>query len=57
MVYPVVQHPKKTKSINLDNDPVVSGVLSGIKGQYLIFEDNRVINIRKFGGYLIRFQT
>jgi hypothetical protein len=57
MVYPVVQYPKKTKSINLDNDPVVSGVLSGIKGQYLIFEDNRVINIRKFGGYLIRFQT
>ncbi len=57
MVYPVLHYPEKIKSINFDTDPVVSGVLSGIKGQYLIFEDSRVINIRKFGGYMIRFQA
>jgi hypothetical protein len=34
----------------------VSGILAGIKGQYLIFNDNRVLNIRKFGGYLVRFR-
>jgi len=49
--YPVLNYPEKVYSINLDKDPVVQGKLSGIRGQYLIFEDNRVINIRKFSGY------
>lgn len=48
--YPVLQYPTKVKSFNFDKDPVVSGVLQGIKGQYLIF-DTGVINIRKFAGY------
>jgi hypothetical protein len=30
------------------------GKITGIKGQYILFEDNRVLNIRKFGGYSIR---
>ena len=33
-----------------DKNPEVSGVLQGIKGQYLIL-DTGVINIRKFGSY------
>ena len=48
--YPVLQYPAKVKSFNFDKDPFVSGVLEGIKGQYLLF-DNGVINIRKFAGY------
>ena len=52
--YPVLQHPEKVKSFNFDKDPTVSGVLHGIKGQYLIF-DTGVINIRKFSGYQVRF--
>jgi hypothetical protein len=48
--YPVLQYPAKIKSFNLDKDPLVSGVLQGIKGQYLLF-DTGVINIRKFAGY------
>ncbi len=52
--YPVSSYPEKIKSLNLDKEPLVSGILTGIKGQYLIFEGNRVINIRKFGGYLVR---
>ena len=48
--YPVLQYPSKVKSFNLDTNPEVSGVLQGIKGQYLIF-DSGVINIRKFAGY------
>ncbi|QPK65615.1 DUF2797 domain-containing protein [Methylomonas sp. LL1] len=50
--YPVLQYPTKVKSFNLDKDPVVSGVLQGIKGQYLLL-DSGVINIRKFTGYEI----
>ena len=48
--YPVNEYPKAVKSLNFDKTPEVSGILHGIKGQYLIF-DNGVINIRKFGGY------
>ena len=57
LAYPVLHYPEKIKSLNFDKDPVVSGVLDGIKGQYLMLDQNRVINMRKFGGYLIRLQT
>ncbi|MDH5323991.1 MAG: DUF2797 domain-containing protein [Gammaproteobacteria bacterium] len=52
--YPVQQTPEKVKSLNFDKTPEVSGVLMGIKGQYLIL-DAGVINIRKFSGYEIEF--
>ena len=48
--YPVQVYPTKIKSHNFDKEPVVSGILQGIKGQYLIF-DSGVINIRKFTSY------
>ena len=49
--YPVGSYPVKVKALNFDKDPVVEGKLVGIKGQYLIFENGSVLNIRKFGGY------
>lgn len=52
--YPVEKYPEKVKSFNLDKVPEVSGVLQGIKGQYLIL-DTGVINIRKFGGYEVEW--
>jgi hypothetical protein len=48
--YPVLEHPQKVKSFNLDKTPDIEGTLLGIKGQYLIF-DTGVINMRKYGGY------
>jgi hypothetical protein len=36
----------------MDKDPLVSGVLQGIKGQYLLL-DSGVINIRKYAGYQV----
>ena len=57
LAYPVIQYPEKIKSLNFDKDPVVSGVLTGIKGQYLMLDQNRVINMRKFGGYQVRIRT
>lgn len=50
ITYPVLNYPVKVKSFNFDKDPLVSGVLQGIKGQYLLL-DSGVINIRKFSGY------
>ncbi len=55
--FPVLRYPTKVKSINFDKTAVFSGVLIGIKGQYLIFESGEVINIRKFGGYKIELST
>ncbi|MDO6427105.1 DUF2797 domain-containing protein [Thalassotalea sp. 1_MG-2023] len=48
--FPVTQYPTKVSSFNFDKHQEVSGILQGIKGQYLIF-DTGVINIRKFTSY------
>lgn len=53
MQFPVLQYPEKVKSLNLDNTPNYKGVLKGIKGQYLIFEDNTVFNVRSNEGYYV----
>lgn len=50
--YPVSKYLTKISSFNFDKTPVVSDVLLGIKGQYLIFEKG-VINMRKFTSYQI----
>ena len=54
--YPVDEYPIKVTSFNFDKTPEVSGVLNGIKGQYLIL-DSGVLNIRKFGGYNITLEV
>ena len=54
--FPVLEFPEKVKSLNLDKQPVVEGVLQGIKGQYLIL-DTGVINIRKFTAYNVQFSA
>ena len=48
--YPVETFPRKIMSHNFDKQPEVSGILQGIKGQYLML-DTGVINLRKFTGY------
>ena len=54
--YPVLRYPEKIKAHNFDKERVVKGVLEGIKGQYLIL-DHGVLNIRKFAGYEVSFNT
>ena len=51
MIYPVIAFPNKVSSVTFDKDPEISGILNGIKGQYLIFSDGKVLNIRKHNGY------
>lgn len=52
--YPVEYFPSKVSSLNLDKSPFYSGKLIGIKGQYLIFDDNTVFNIRTYEGYKVK---
>ena len=55
MIYPIESVPDKITSHNLDKIPEFEERLTGIKGQYLIFE-TRVINLRKYSGYHIDFE-
>lgn len=51
--YPVLQYPTKISSLNLEKTPLFSGKLVGIKGQYLIFDDFTVFNVRNSEGYKV----
>lgn len=51
--YPVEQYPQKIKSLNLEKAKSYTGNLVGIKGQYLIFEDDTVFNIRNNEGLIV----
>ncbi|MBL7944175.1 MAG: DUF2797 domain-containing protein [Flavobacteriales bacterium] len=51
--YPVLEYPAKVKSLKLDNEPEIWGKLLGIKGQYLIFDGGRVLNVRSHAGYQV----
>ena len=48
--FPVDKYPVKPKSLNLKKEGFYQGNLTGIKGQYLIFEDNTVFNVRSNEG-------
>ena len=54
--YPVQQFPQKIKSVGFDKMPIIEGVLQGIKGQYLLFENDIVLNIRKHNGYFLEIE-
>ena len=47
--------PVPPPGFNLDKEPLAEGCLEAIKGQYLIL-DSGVINIRKYGGYLVSLE-
>ncbi len=51
--YPVKNYPEKIKSVNFDRNHSVAGVLKGARGQYLIFENGSVLNIRRHQGYRV----
>jgi hypothetical protein len=57
MKYPVLEYPTKINSLSLDKTPNFKGKLTGINGQYLIFEDGTVFNIRSNEGYVVSIQV
>ncbi|GIM58213.1 DUF2797 domain-containing protein [Capnocytophaga canimorsus] len=54
--FPVIKYPEKPISLNLLKTPYYEGVLTGIKGQYLLFEDNTIFNIRSNEGLVVRLK-
>lgn len=55
--FPVLQFPAKVKTLNLIKSPFYEGVLKGIKGQYLIFEDGTAFNVRSHEGYVVELRV
>ncbi|MDN3725226.1 DUF2797 domain-containing protein [Aequorivita sp. SDUM287046] len=51
--FPVLKYPSSPKSLNLIKSPYYEGILKGIKGQYLIFDDDTVFNVRGNEGCVI----
>ena len=49
--YPLAQVPPKLVSVQLDKLPLIGGRLQGIKGQYLVWADGRVLNVRNHIGF------
>lgn len=55
--YPVEVYPEKVTSMTFDKTPEISGILTGIRGQYLIIDNFRVLNIRRHTGYEIEWHA
>ena len=51
--FPVQQYPDKIKSLNLAKTPDFEDQLVGIKGQYLIFNNDTVFNVRGSEGFVV----
>ena len=54
--FPVLSYPEKVSSLKLEKTPIIEEKLIGIKGQYLIFEQGKVINLRSHAGYLVSIE-
>lgn len=54
--YPVLEYPQKVSSVGFEKFPDISGKLMGIKGQYLLLDQNRVLNMRSHSGYVVEFR-
>lgn len=53
LTFPGSDFPDKVKSTSLDKSPVIEGRLTAIKGQYFIFDDGTVFNVRRHSGYRV----
>lgn len=55
--YPVSAYPSKVQSMTFDKEATISGKLVGLRGQYLYFDEQKVINLRRHTGYEIEFKA
>ncbi|MCB0791014.1 MAG: DUF2797 domain-containing protein [Flavobacteriales bacterium] len=54
--YPVDHFPPKVASVSLEKGPAIEGTLAAIKGQYLVWADGRVLNVRNHAGYHVEVE-
>jgi hypothetical protein len=51
--FPVNEYPIKPLTQKLIKTKEIKGTLKGIKGQYLLFEENKVFNVRSHEGFVV----
>lgn len=56
LAYPLADHLPKVVGVSLEKIPEIDGNLLGIKGQYLIWSDGRVFNVRNHAGYHVEVE-
>jgi hypothetical protein len=54
--YPIRRYLAKARSVNAEREPVVSGILEGLRGQYLLLSD-RALNVRRYAGWEIELDV
>ena len=52
--YPHSKKLEKINSITFDKVEKIKGILTGVKGQYFIFNDNNVFNVRRHEGLKVK---
>lgn len=57
LAYPVSDYPDKVRSLKLESVDEIKKILTGIRGQYLYFNQSDVINLRKYSGYEIELTS
>lgn len=55
--FPIENYPTKINSLNLEKTPLFNGKIMGIKGQYLLFEDGTVFNVRSNEGIVVKMEV
>lgn len=55
--YPMLANPQTVNNVKLDKTSLIEKKLMGIKGQYLIFEDGSVLNVRSHSGYRVSIEA
>lgn len=55
--YPVLKYPTKVSSMSFEKITSIEKKLTGIRGQYLMFEGGEVFNIRKNSGYEVELNA
>lgn len=51
ITYPVTEYPTKVTSLSFEKTPSIEMQLTGVRGQYFIFNGGYVLNVRKNSGY------
>jgi len=57
IIYPVLEYPTKVTSLSLETVPSIEMELKGVRGQYFIFENGNVMNIRSKSGYEVELSA
>lgn len=57
IIYPVLEYPAKVTSLSFEKISNIEMELKGIRGQYFIFENGHVINIRSKSGYEVELNA